>query len=245
MMFAVLVIVASVERRRKPALPPNSVFSVNTTILDNTPGLIVTNITTNGVEYLNVKYVNTTIRQRTAIDIGLFTIPAGCYPCVGDLWCANQLHPVGCWSDDACTFTDGVEGCEDMFPSGEEKVEQCEECHAQGEDYCLMQNICVEVASKSCLYKADHITIDEEFSATKGISMDCNDASELYYTYTSTNGTSNSNYIIIITGGSIVFVFLILCGVCCCKSEASVTPYDKTEDFTADKVTTRGEGKQL
>jgi len=134
-------------------------------------GTTTMNITSNGVDYFNVRYINETTMERVELDLGLITIPAGCYPCIGAYWCANYLHPPPCRSDPECDFNDEVTGCEDMFESPAVKLATCQECHANGSDYCIVQNICVEEgASDFC---ADHLITTDPAVAALGVPTNC------------------------------------------------------------------------
>lgn len=210
---------------------------MDTSTLDNTTGLDTMNITSNGIEYYNVLYVNVTTMTRVAIDNGIFTIPAGCYPCIGSHWCANLWQPPTCRSDPGCNFTDQVPGCEDMFPSPSEKIETCEECHANGSDYCIVQNICVESATTACLAKKDHITIDEDFAAL-GHSMNCEDAAPGYSNDTTDANDSDEskdfNYTLIAVCAAALVLFFCVCGALNYRRKNPATSFDQKMFDTYD-----------
>jgi len=134
-------------------------------------GTTIMNITSNGVDYFNVRYINETTMERVELVLGSITIPAGCYPCIGAYWCASILRPSRCRSDPECDFNDEVTGCEDMLSSTAVRLATCEECHANGSNYCIVQNICVEEeVSDNCI---DHLITTDTALAALGTPTDC------------------------------------------------------------------------
>jgi len=249
--LAVISAPVALDRRRPPGQgppppgpPPSSnVTSDETDLGFNTTGLQTMNITSNGTEYYNVLYINETTMERVAIDLGFFTIPAGCYPCVGAHWCANILQPPSCSNDPGCDFTDQVEGCEDMFPSADEKIATCEECHANNSDYCIHQNICVDMANDSCINQKDTITSDMELAAL-GYSTNCNDS-----TPGNGNGNGNGNngavvseeiedlnIILIFAVAAAILLFFCVCGIISIMRKNPATSFDHKmyETYDAD-----------
>lgn len=197
--------------------PPSWTF--NTTVM---------NITSNGVDYFNVRYINETTMERVEIDLGIFTIPAGCYPCIGSYWCANYLHPPPCRSDPDCDFNEEVTGCEDMFANSSERLAMCEECHASELDYCIVQDQCVEdEASTTCI---DHIIGFDTALSALGIPTDCQVLVEEDTDFAAISvpeETKNLNIIIIVSCASgLVLFFLGCCVVNYCRKNPA-TSFDK------------------
>lgn len=193
-------------------------WTLNTTVM---------NITSNGVDYFNVRYINETTLERVEIDLGMFTIPAGCYPCIGSYWCANYLHPPPCRSDPECDFNEEVTGCEDMFPNSSERLVMCEECHANGSDYCIVQDMCVEEeASDNCM---DHLIGFDTALSALGIPTDCQVLVEVtdFAAISELEETKNLNIIIIVSCATgLVLFFLGCCVVNYCRKNPATT-FDK------------------
>lgn len=153
-------------------------LQVNRTILNSTPGLATVNVTINGTTYYNVNYVNITGESRVAIDIGAFTIPEGCYPCLGENYCINIYYPYMCSGAEGCDWDDQNEECENMFDNVTQRVQNCEECQLLENDYCIVEDKCVTSERGACLNFMDQITVSEVLAAV-GYSMDCADAANI------------------------------------------------------------------
>jgi len=200
--------------------------------------LITMNITSNGVEYFDVRYINETTMERVELDIGFFTIPAGCYPCVGAHWCANILHPPPCRSDPECDFNEEVKGCEDMFASTAEKLAMCAECHANGKDYCRVQNTCIEPPYGSC---TRHLITTDPALAELGYPSDCQVLIEINVTAMGAvaEEMKNLNIIIILTCAAGLLLFF--CGCCvvsyCRKNPATSFDTKMFETYDAHMAT--------
>jgi len=153
-------------------------LTVNTTVLDNNPGLDTTNITINGIQYPEVMYVNITTGERAAIDVGYFTIPSGCYPCLGESYCVNIYQPYLCEATTGCFWTEESEECEGMFPNATVRDQHCKECQQNGQDYCIVEDMCVPSSLGACLNVHDQVTVSTEL-ADLGISTVCDFPDEI------------------------------------------------------------------
>jgi len=250
--FAIIFVVsiASVgsDRRRQPGQgppppggprppkdgppPKNGTFNGNASRGDSTPAwmtgnvtLKTMNITSNGVEYFNVRFINETTMERIELDVGFFTIPAGCYPCVGAYWCANYLHPPPCRSDPECDFNDEVKGCEEMYSSPAEKLAMCQECHANGTDYCIIQNRCIEPPYGSC---TDHIISTNSTLISLGYPADCRLLVEINDTMMGavTEDIRNLNMLIILSCAAGLTLFFCACFIISCCRKDPATSFD-------------------
>jgi len=185
-------------------------LQVNRTILNNTPGLATVNLTIDGITYLNVDYVNITGETRVAIDIGAFTIPEGCYPCLGENWCLNIYYPYMCAATVGCDWDGQIKGCENMFDNVTQRVENCEDCQAMENDYCIVEDKCVTTQRGACLNFMDQITVSESLAAV-GYSMDCAAAANIgsisFGTSDSNTATVLSEYTgVFVTAGILIFM---------------------------------------
>jgi len=185
-------------------------LQVNRTILNNTPGLATVNLTINGTTYFNVDYVNKTGEVRAAIDIGAFTIPEGCYPCLGENWCANIYYPYMCAGVVGCNWDEQIKGCENMFDNVTQRLQNCEECQAMENDYCIVEDKCVTTQTGACLNFLDQITVSESLAAM-GYSMDCAAAEDIgrlsFDTSDSTTTSVLSEYTgVFVTAGILIFM---------------------------------------
>jgi len=187
-------------------------LELNTTILDNTPGLGTCNITVNGTLYFDVDYVNITSKVRVALDLGAFTIPEGCYPCLGENYCANIYFPFMCAGSTGCTYNEKMKGCEDMFENVTERIQHCEECQALEQDYCIVEDKCAATVKGACLNLIDQITVSENLGLL-GYSMDCASAEDIvsFPFYTSDNTTipvfSGYTSVLIVAGILVLMIF--------------------------------------
>jgi len=151
---------------------------LNTTVLDNNPDLDTMNITINGIQYPAVKYVNITTGQRAAIDIGSFTIPSGCYPCVGESYCLNIYRPWLCLTATECLWTEESDECQSMFTNATARAQHCKDCHESGKDYCIEEDECASSNLGSCLNIFDQVTVSSEL-ARLGVSTVCDFSNEI------------------------------------------------------------------
>jgi len=151
---------------------------VNTTVLDNNPGLETMNITINGIQYSTVKYVNITTGERAAINIGSFTIPSGCYPCLGESYCLNIYLPQLCQSGTECFWTEESDKCQSMLTNATARAQHCKECHDSGLDYCIIEDDCVTSNLGSCSNFFDQVTVSNEL-ASMGMSTVCDFSKEM------------------------------------------------------------------
>jgi len=202
-------------------------------------GTTTMNITSNGVDYFNVRYINETTMERVELDMGLFTIPAGCYPCVGAYWCANYLHPPPCRSDPDCDYNDEITGCEDMFASAAEKLATCSECHANGSDYCIVQNTCVEDQSSD--FCVDHIITTDPALAALGLPTDCqmleeNSENSEIEMLAGTEEVKDLNIIIILSCAAGLLLFFACCCIRSYRRKDPATSFDQNmfDKYDAD-----------
>jgi len=156
----------------------HSSWQLNTTVLDNNQGLDTMNITINGVQYPAVKYVNITTGQRAAIDIGSFTIPSGCYPCLGESYCLNIYRPWTCLTATECFWTEESDECQSMLTNATARAQHCKDCHESGQDYCIEEDECVSSNLGSCLNIFDQVTVSSDL-ARLGMSTVCDFSNEI------------------------------------------------------------------